>query len=66
MPSSNQILGFFDNQCFWKERIDISDFSHGDIYQGQVASEATTFGWVYPGLPSHTQFSLDLLNQCLK
>ena len=27
------------------------DFLHGDDYQEMVASEATTFGWMWPVVP---------------
>ena len=41
--SSNQIAGFFDHRHLWKESTDILVFF-------KVASNATTCGWVWPGV----------------
>ena len=48
----NQIPGFFDQQCHWKEPINIFDFLHGDNHWQNLAFVATTFGWwLWPGVP---------------
>ena len=31
-----------------------------DSHQGKIASETTTFGLMYPSVPSHTQICLDI------
>ena len=41
--------------------MDVLDFSHGNVYQGKVASETTNFSWVCLDMPSHAQTCLDLL-----
>lgn len=46
MSPSNEITRSFDHKYLWKECIDILDFLHGDINQGNIASETTTFTWV--------------------
>ena len=51
MLSTNQITVFFDRQYLWKESIDILYFLHGNNHQGNLASETTTFGWVWPVVP---------------
>ena len=43
--SASQIAGFFDQQYFGEETIDIY-FLHGDIRQGKVTPDTTTSGWV--------------------
>ena len=59
MLSSSQIPRFFGHQYLWKQYINIFDFLHGNIHQEKVVCEATTFGWVWPGMPIHTQTCLD-------
>ena len=59
MLSSNQIAVFFDHQYLWKQYINIFDFLRRDIHKEQIACEVTTFGWVCPGMPNHTQIRLD-------
>lgn len=49
--SSNQIEGFFDQQYFWEESIDVVDFLCGDIYYRKVAFEATIFVCARLGKP---------------
>ena len=48
---SNQMARFFGYQYLWREPIYFFFFLHGDIHQGKVASETTTFGWVWLGVP---------------
>ena len=48
---SNQISGFFDHQCLWKESINLLDFLHGDNHQRKVTSGTATFDWVGPVVP---------------
>ena len=45
--------------------MDIFNFLHENIHQGKVASETSTFGWVYLGVPSRTQTCLELLRVLL-
>ena len=60
MISFSKIAGLIKAMMnLWKQCINMFDFLHGDIYQGKVAYEATTCGWMYPGMPSHTQTCLD-------
>ena len=61
MLLSNQVAGYFYYQYVWKECIIIFDFLHGVIHQGKVTSETTTFGGVFPGMPSQARTCLDLL-----
>ena len=51
MLSVNQIAVFFDHRYLWKESIDTLDFLPGINYQGDVASETTTFGCIWAGVP---------------
>ena len=46
--ASNQITRFIDYYYLWKKSIDVLSFLVGDIDQGKVAPETTTFGWVWP------------------
>ena len=64
MLLSNQIARFFDHQYLWKESSDILDFVTGDIHYRKVVTVTTTFGWVWPGRPSHAQTCQDLVD-CL-
>ena len=48
--SSNQIARFYDHQYLKKESNDILVFLHRDIYLGKLASETTTFDWMWPSL----------------
>ena len=41
--STNQIAVFFDHQYLFKESTNTLDFLHGDIHQGEVGSESSTF-----------------------
>ena len=59
MRLSNQIARIVDDQYLWKECINFFDFLHGYIHQGKVAHETNIFGWVCPGIPSHTQTCLN-------
>ena len=52
---SNHIAEFFSHQFLWKETI--------NSHQGKIASEATTVGWMGPGVLSHAQMYLDLLGE---
>ena len=56
----NQIAGFFNHQCLWKESISNSEFLHGGNHQGNLASETTTFGSIRSRKPGHIQTCLDL------
>ena len=47
----SKIAGYFDHQCLRKESVYILLFLHGDIHQGKVTSEATTFAYILPGVP---------------
>ena len=51
MFSANQIAVFFDYQCLWKKSVDLLDFLYGDNHQGELTSETTFFGWVWPVVP---------------
>ena len=44
----------------WTKCINIFDFLHGGIHQLQIASDATIFDQVLPGMPSHSQTCLDM------
>ena len=47
--SSSQSAGFFDDQYLWKESSDIlSIILHRVSPQVKIASETTTFHWVWP------------------
>ena len=48
MLLTNQLAGFFDHQYVGKESIDILVFLHVVSYQWKIASETTTFSWVWP------------------
>ena len=63
MVSSNQNARLFDHQYLWKESI-ILNFLHGGSHWRRLATETTTFGWELPGVPSHAQTYLDLLQTC--
>ena len=41
--STNETAGFLEHQYFGKESIDILVFLPGDIHQGKVTYETTTF-----------------------
>ena len=43
---ANQIAGLFDHKYLWKESNNPLDYLHS--HQGKVASETTSFGWVWP------------------
>ena len=43
---SNQIVGCFDHQFFWKELIDLLHFYNGDSHQGKVAPETAVLLFV--------------------
>ena len=60
MLLSNQLAEFLSHQYLWKECMDNLDFMHGDIHQLKVASETSTSGWVFPGIPSQSQTYLEL------
>ena len=38
----------FEISDLWKDCMNILDFLYGDIHQGKVASETTTFDWLCP------------------
>ena len=42
-----QIVGFFVYQYIWKGLIIMLNFLHGDNHQEKLASEATTFSWMW-------------------
>ena len=54
------MVAYEKNVYFWKECLDIHDFLHGYIYQGKVAFETTTFGWVFPSMLKQAQTCLDM------
>ena len=60
MLLSNQIPGFFDHQYLKKHCIMFFDIFHGDIPQGKLECETTTFSWVWSGMLSHDQTYIDL------
>ena len=41
---SNQIAGFFDDQCLWKESDQVLGFFFRNICPGKIASKTTTVG----------------------
>ena len=47
-PLPNQIAGFFDHHYLWKESVDVLSLFDRNHHQGKTASEATTFGWMFP------------------
>ena len=47
---SSEIAGFFDHQ-YLEMIIWYLGILRGDIYQGKVASENVSFGWLWPGVP---------------
>ena len=49
--SSNHIAGFFDEQQYRKERINIYNLMHGDKHKGKEASNTTTLAWFWLGVP---------------
>ena len=55
-----QFAGFFGYQYLWKDTIKILDILYRNIYQRNIASKGTTVGWVWPGVPSHSQTCLNL------
>ena len=55
MNLANQIVGFVNHQCLWKESINVFDFLHRYSSQGRVASKATVVNWVRLGVPSYVQ-----------
>ena len=55
MLLSNQIAGFFDPQYLLEESINMLQFLNGGNRQGQVESDATPFGSIWSGVPSHAQ-----------
>ena len=44
---SNQIPGFFDDQCLWKESNKVLDFLFRNSYPGKIVSKTTTVGLGY-------------------
>lgn len=64
MPLSNQIAGFFDRQYLWKKYIDIVNFLHGDMHQGDSIWDY--YFWVMlQSIPNHAQICIDLLRVAL-
>ena len=64
MPLSNQIAGFFDRQYLWKKYIDIVNFLHGDMHQGDRIWDY--YFWVMlQSIPNHAQICIDLLRVAL-
>ena len=60
---SNQMARFFGYQYLWREPIYFF-FLHGDIHLGKVASETTTFGWVWLGVPLFQSDCVILDHEC--
>ena len=58
MLSSNQIAGFFDHDYLWKECMDIFYFLQGNVHQGKITFETTTFIW---GMSRHCEQRPNLL-----
>ena len=64
MPLSNQIAGFFDRQYLWKKYIDIVNFLHVDMHQGDSIWDY--YFWVmFQSIPNHAQICIDLLRVAL-
>ena len=55
MLLSSHIVGFFDSQYLMKEPINMLQLLNGGNHQGKVASDATPFGSIWSGVPSHAQ-----------
>ena len=63
MLLSDQIAGFFDDQCLWKESEKVLGFLFRNSYPGKIASKINTVDLGWPGVLSHIHTNLHLLNQ---
>ena len=59
MLLTNQVVGFFNHQYFWKEAINVFDYLHRYRSQGRIASKITVVDWVVLGVPSYVQTFLN-------
>ena len=50
VPVVQSECSILDDQFHCKKLINIFHFLHEDNHQGRLASETTTFGWIWPGV----------------
>lgn len=60
MPSSNQVLRLFYDQCLWKELVYVLDFWHENSYPEKEKSNGAILGWVWSSISSNVQTCQDL------
>lgn len=63
--SYNLNAGFFDDYFPWKISINILNVLHGDSHQRKVASQTTTFGWLWPCVKMQDSLTINIFGRNL-